>query len=140
MDRDTLRERIENIDHQRVASVLLVLLLLTAAPAGYVLAQTLSHQSTAGTTYQTNSGLTVTLTDDREVEASPFGGDDTFADGDLTLSGDGGAISIGHPYGMSGARMAGHLLLEGRGRDAKLGVVAMCVGGGQGACGLFEIF
>jgi len=59
---------------------------------------------------------------------------------DDRLNVNGGAISIGHPYGMSGARMAGHLLLEGRGRDAKLGVVAMCVGGGQGACGLFEIF
>ncbi|PTQ74913.1 acetyl-CoA C-acetyltransferase [Celeribacter persicus] len=59
---------------------------------------------------------------------------------DERLNVNGGAISIGHPYGMSGARMTGHLLLEGKRRGARYGVVSMCIGGGQGAAGLFEIF
>jgi acetyl-CoA C-acetyltransferase/acetyl-CoA acyltransferase len=59
---------------------------------------------------------------------------------DELLNVNGGSISIGHPFGMTGARCVGHALIEGKRRGVKYAVVTMCIGGGQGAAGLFEVF
>ena len=56
------------------------------------------------------------------------------------LNVNGGSIAVGHPYGVTGSRRVGHALIEGKRRGAKYSVVTMCIGGGMGAAGLFEIF
>ncbi len=56
------------------------------------------------------------------------------------LNVNGGSIAVGHPFGVTGSRLVGHVLLEGRRRKVKYAVVTMCMGGGMGAAGLFEVF
>ncbi|MDR9431627.1 MAG: hypothetical protein RI568_13140 [Natronomonas sp.] len=93
-DVDIEFERLRELDREQVFALASVAIILLAVPAGFVVAQSLSHQSTTGVTYQTNSGVTVTLGDAREVEASPFDDDNTFADGNLTISGSDAELEI----------------------------------------------
>lgn len=79
----------------RTIAIAAVVTILLAAPATVALAQTLSHQSSAGVTYVTNSGTEVTLTDDRQIRANPFARDDTWANGTVVVEGSGGDIAIG---------------------------------------------
>lgn len=79
----------------RALAIAAVVVILLAAPTAVVLAQTLSHQASAGTTYVTNSGTEVTLTDDRSIRANPFAADDTWANGTVVVTGQGGDIGIG---------------------------------------------
>jgi hypothetical protein len=86
---------IPNVRREHVAAVLVVVILL-GGPFGSALAATLTHSASSGVTYATNDGLEVELTDDREVEAVPFDGDQTFSDGNLTVSAPGSAqIGVG---------------------------------------------
>jgi hypothetical protein len=78
---------------RRVLTVALVVT-IALAPMGVAVAQSLTHAATAGTTYQTNSGVTVTLGDDRDVAAVPFANDTTYQDGDLTVSGSDAAVEV----------------------------------------------
>src|SRR6056297_700174 len=82
------------MNRQRGLAVVAALTLLVMAPAGVAIAQTLTHSATAGVTYQTNSGVAVELGDPRDVPAVPFADDQTFADGDLTVSGSDAELQV----------------------------------------------
>lgn len=87
---------IPSVRREHIAAVLVVVILIGGGPLGSAIAATLSHSATSGTTYVTNDGLEVTLTDDREVDAVPFADDQTFSDGNLTVSAPGsGQIGVG---------------------------------------------
>lgn len=103
---------------QRIQTLLAVVFAVLILPSGAVVAQTMTHSSTAGVTYQTNSGVTVTLADDRDVAASPFTDDQTFADGSLRVSGSSADVEItdatygSDPVTVQNADVTGNLTVE----------------------------
>jgi hypothetical protein len=103
------------VERETAITLALVVLVVAVIPATFVVAQTLTHQATSGVTYVTNSGVEVQLTEDREMPAAPFGGDSTFEDGNLTISGSDASVGVGSgAYGGSDITVTDLTVRDGR--------------------------